>query len=341
MIKPGLKTITFVLLSVFFFTCKNSQQKEQNPRNDTVASIDTAPISLSEVDQQIQQQLYDQLYQVYLYRKRALESLIDQKLLERFAAARNMSVDSLLYSYVDNKRIMEAAAEYDSAKRGVVDIKRTLRYVPPTSAEGLDLIRLKFVELARKRIVDSLKKTVPIKISLQPPISPEFNNQNLDVTWLPQSNLKAEKEIILISDFECSHCREIHNVFAKLMNKYRDKYKFGIVPYGSYATLYLITCDLVKPFNKFWETYDHLMKQPNFLDTAQILKFVAEQKIDTSRFHNEIYSETVRKRLLAGFQKVKDKGITATPSLLINGKLIYNAFSEEELERAINPSKDN
>jgi hypothetical protein len=340
MIKPGLKTITFALFSLFFFACKNSEKEEQTQRNDTVASVDNLTISLTEVDQQIQQQLYDQLYQVYLYRKRALEKLIDQKLLERFAAAKNMSVDSLLRSYVDEKRIMDAVAEYDSTKRGVVDIKRTIRHVPASSDEGLNLIRFKFIELARQHIVDSLKKTVPIKINLQPPTSPEFNNQNLDVTWLPQTNLKAEKEIILISDFECNHCREIHNVFSKLINKYRDKYKFGIVPYGSYATLYLTTCELVKPYNRFWETYDYLMKQPNYLDTAQILKFVSDQKIDTSRFRKEIYSETVKQKLLAGFQKVKDKGITATPSLLINGKLVYNAFSEEELERAINGEKN-
>jgi hypothetical protein len=339
MIKPQFKATIFAFLFICFLACNNSPEKQQSYKANAVATVGSATISLSEVDKQIQQQLYDQLYQVYLFRKRSLESIIDQKLLEDFASARHMSVDSLLQGYVTSERINQAVAQYESENKGVVDIKRTLSYVPVTTAEGRELMRQKVTELARNHLVDSLRKTVPINITLQPPQSPQFDKENIETAWLPQTNLKSDKEIVLISDFECSHCREVHKVFSKLIEKYKDKYKFGIVPYGSYTTLYLTACELVKPYNKFWETYDYLMKQPNLLDTAEIVKFVSAQKIDTSLFKKQLQSESVRQSLLKRFQKVKDKGINATPSLLINGKLIYNAFSEEELEKAINGGK--
>lgn len=127
-------------------------------------------------------------------------------------------------------------------------------------------------------------------------------------------------------------CYWPHSVFSKLIDKYKSKYKFGIIPYGTYTTLYLTTCEAMKTYNKFWNTYDYLMKQSNFLDTAQIVQFVAQQKVDTTAFKEALHSETLRQDLTKQFQKVKAKGINATPSLLINGELIYNAFSSAELE---------
>ena len=74
-----LQLLLFSFLLLLFTQCRNNQQdNQQKPFNSSIiaAEIDTHKILLTDVDLQIKQEIYDELYRIFTIRKITLEQTI-------------------------------------------------------------------------------------------------------------------------------------------------------------------------------------------------------------------------------------------------------------------------
>lgn len=141
--------------------------------------------------------------------------------------------------------------------------------------------------------------------------------------------------LLEISDIECSKCREYKPVYDKIYKKFKSKIRFGFIHYSSYPTLSAIACNVAAKQGKFWEMLDSLMFGNKLADTLQIVRMAKNLGMDLKQFNKDLNDPGVSSRLEYNFKLLKAYGIYATPTILINGKPVFDSSSMVEIENQI------
>jgi protein-disulfide isomerase len=147
--------------------------------------------------------------------------------------------------------------------------------------------------------------------------------------------MESNVTLIEISDFECGHCRENQELMKFLFNKYKNDVKFGYINYSSYASISALTSLAAAKQNKFWEMHDVLFNAGNLMSINEVYKLADSLNLDLRKFKSDIGSPRLLNDLELSFESIRKLGVDATPSIIINGQLVYDSYSKEEIERVI------
>jgi protein-disulfide isomerase len=93
---------------------------------------------------------------------------------------------------------------------------------------------------------------------------------------------------------------------------------------------------------KYWEYHDVLFANQRALQVDQLKKYAADLRLDTAAFNACLDDSKHASRVQTGLEEATQLGLSSTPSIFINGRLLlgaqpYEAFQtiiDEELERA-------
>jgi protein-disulfide isomerase len=93
---------------------------------------------------------------------------------------------------------------------------------------------------------------------------------------------------------------------------------------------------------KYWEFHDKLFANQQQLQAENLKKFAAEMGLDTSKFDACLDTGKHKKGIDVDLNAGERVGVSSTPSVFVNGRLIsgaqpYEAFAsviEDELQRA-------
>ncbi|MBI4649518.1 MAG: thioredoxin domain-containing protein, partial [Bacteroidia bacterium] len=121
----------------------------------------------------------------------------------------------------------------------------------------------------------------------------------------------------------------------KLYNKYKDKVRFDFTHFASYVTLSAIVTECAGRQDKLWEIHDSLMHRKFLPDTAEIFDLAKKIKLNMVRFKKDFTDFDLQSKIEYNFRLLKAYGLYATPTILINGKPIFNSSSEQEIEKKI------
>ncbi|MBI4647681.1 MAG: thioredoxin domain-containing protein, partial [Bacteroidia bacterium] len=230
-------SLSLFILIFLFSSCnhtKNQTASSGFTGDYIIATIETDSIYISEIDKLAKQELYDQLYRIYIIRKVVLNETINNRLLEAEAKRNGKSKDEFISEYyrcmVNDRNI----AKY-SDKRNfqyIPELKRTLKYYDIKSEKGKELIIESYKRYLLERLTDSLKLVHKINIFLKPPLPPEISLNNIPAHY--RGNMDSKITLLEVSDMECDKCREYYPVYEKLYNKYKDKVRFGFTHFASY-----------------------------------------------------------------------------------------------------------
>ncbi|HAF27773.1 MAG TPA: hypothetical protein DCG75_01885 [Bacteroidales bacterium] len=336
--KTKLISILIILIGIYFTSCNRKENNTQQliPKKDIAAFINDSLITIQELDNSVQQELYDELNRIYAIRKVSLDYMITEKIFEIEAKKAGVTVENYINKYYyDNltDNLLTSFIKKNKLESGIIELKRTLRLVNINSPEGEKLLYKEYKNYLRKHLADSLRLAYNIKINLTPPQSPSFSLNKIFAHY--RGNLNSKVIMLEISDLECSSCKESYPIFKQIYDKYKDQVKFGFTHFSSYVSVSAIACECASLQGKFWEMHDSIFELSNLPDTTAIMNIAKKMGLDINQFRIDFKDSTIVSNIENNFRNIHDKGIYATPTIIINNKAIFNSASLEEIENLL------
>lgn len=325
-----------LLIFIILFTCLYSCNKPEITVNKQVAGyIGETPIYIHDIDKLIQQELYDQLHRIYYLRKTATKEYINQFILENEAKKHKISKQQYLNNYIQpylNKELMDSFIIKNNIT-SLPSIQRSLSYLDINSAEGKKKFINEYKNHLELQLMDSLYAIYKPKIQLDAPLPPKVELHQLPIKY--RGNLQSKVKLVLVSDMECSKCREHQPVYQRIFNAYKNKIAFGFLHYASYPTLMACATECASKQSKFWEMYDALSNLPYLPDTNEVFGIAKKLQLNMAQFSSDFYNPEISLQLKYNFKRIKNCGIYATPTIIINDKPIFDSSSEAEIDSVI------
>lgn len=290
-----------------------------NQRKEVVAEVDGREIYLEELSQQTKQEIFDLLNFSYDIKTRALDDLIKQKLLKLEADKREMTLEQYLKWYVASKSKLKKEILTQDIHSVFTDDKWRNGVV--------------------QQLADSLYSKAQVKKYIYPPKQPECVIRDLPIHY--RGNLKSPVSFIVASDFTCERCVEFEKTMQRIFNKYQQKVKFGYVNFSGSPTLASLACEAADGQNKFWEFHNALFNHKGRADSTFIFNFAATSGLNMKQFKRDIVAKDTYDKQIRTIDELVKRGLFATPTIIINDRLVYMTNSYEELTNLLDDELKN
>ena len=291
----------------------------------------------------VQGQLQPLRTQEYEIKRKALETLIEQRLLENAAKEKGITTDKLLQQEVEAKvqdpRDGEIEGYYlaqrDRLNRPLDDaLKAQLR---------LSIKQAKTRQL-REEYMKRLRSDNKVVVLLSPP--------RVQVAYDPRrlrGNPKAPVMIVEFSDYQCPYCHQAEPTLKDVLARYGDKVSlsyrdFPLTTIHDHAMIAAEASRCAEEQGKFWEYHDQLFTGSKLHKDA-LVEYARNLKLDDKQFDSCLTSEKYKADIEKDEEEGRKAGINGTPGFFINGIELSGAkpgdafaqIIDDELARKNNP----
>jgi len=256
--------------------------------------------------------------------------------LDKEAKKQNMTAEQYLELYVDMRtgtNLDSIKAFYKLADNQVNIVRSQLYGSSPKTMEGELTLKNKLRSIFIQQLVDSLYSKASIKKYIFPPKQPKCVITDLCVYY--RGNMDASVSFIVASDFTCERCVAFERTLQRIYDKYKDRVKFGFVSFGDSPTLSALACEAAGRQNKFWDFHDTIFAYEGVADSTYIFNLARSKNLDMMRFKRDLLSSENYEMLDKTINDLVNRGIFATPTIIINDRLVYMTNSYEELSRLL------
>lgn len=300
---------------------------------EPVATIGGQPIYEQDIFPLMEGQLNQLRAQEYEIKRRALDSVITQKLLDAEAKKRNISVEALLQLDVDSKIADPSKEEVESIYNAQKDrIGRPLDEIREQLKQAIKKAR---AQDAREEYFASLRDKAGVEVLLNPP--------RVDVTY-DASRVRGKPDapvtIIEFSDFQCPFCQRAYQTVMEVLAKYDGRVKLAYRDYplreihpDAEGAAEAGRC--VADQGKFWEFHDRIFSTASNVDRETLLKHVKELKLDEERFIFCLDSGKHRQAIEQDLKAGAAAGVSGTPAFFIDGIFLSGAQPVSAFEKVI------
>jgi protein-disulfide isomerase len=299
---------------------------------EVIAELDGEVIYTNEINTIIKQELYDELCRIHEVKRKALEQLINVKLLQKEANKRQMTYQEFIDDYTD-ARIQQLGIDSLFKKYNIKSITefrgKSVYSVAVDSPTGKVIGDLHLKGAIVDDLLDSLKRNKKIVQYLYPPKSPSINLNDLHTYY--RGNLQSKVSVTIISDFDCESCIKAHPLYNSIYEDYKEKVKFGYIHYSTMPTFAEIASDAANKQNRFWEFQDSLYAYKGYIDSTAVFKIAHNMSMDINKLQKDIADDNGKKSIENTINQLVLLGVYATPTIIINGRLIVNSNSKEEI----------
>lgn len=305
-------------------------------REITVEEIDARWRSVNPAEHfQAVQTLYDG-------RRTALDGIIADALVEAAAAARGVTPDELLAeetaARVRPVTDAEAVAFFNANRNQMQG-----RPLEVMQSAIRNFLQDQQAADARQAFVAELRATGPaVAVFLNPP------RQEIALTEADPAigNPDAAVTLVEFSDFECPFCAAAAPTLKQLRENYGDQIRlvwkdFPLTQIHPNAYRAAEAGHCAREQGGFWEFHDVLFANQQALDDASLKVHAAGIGLDTAAFDACLDSSRYGDRVRTGMDMGTMLGVSATPTVFINGRAVsgaqpyevFTAIIDEELAR--------
>jgi protein-disulfide isomerase len=298
-----------------------------------LATVDGQAITEDELAPLVQGQLRPLRDQEYQIKKKALDNLINQKLVDAEAKKKGVTTDKLYEQEADAKVPEPTDAELNAIYAVQKEqINRPFEEVKPQLQQSLKKAK---IQQARQEYSARLREQAKIAVLLSPP--------KVQVTFDPKrvkGNPKARVMIVEFSDFQCPYCGQVEATLKSVLAKhegvvalaFRDMPISQIHPFAQGAAE---AARCAGEQGKFWEYHDLLFADQGALDRSGLVAKAAKLQLDPKQFETCISSEKYKSQVQQDNQEGMRAGVSGTPGFFINGVFISGAQPEATFEKII------
>lgn len=302
-------------------------------KGEPVASVGGQPILEDEVAPLVEGQLRQLQYQEYEARRKALDDLINKKLVAAKAKEKGFTSEELLRQEVDDKLPEPSEAEVQAFYFS----QRNLSNVPFEEVRNQLVAGLKQqkVEQARRDYIQHLRQSSDVIVMLRPP--------RVQVSYDPAravGNPNAPVTIVEFADFECPYCRMATSTVQELLHKYRDEVRFAfrdfplqeIHPRAERAAE---AARCATEQGKFWEYHDVLLTSPAKLSEEDLRKHARALGLDVTQFDACLREGRFKAQVEEDRRAGTQAGVSGTPGFFINGVILSGSQPLSAFESVI------
>ncbi len=294
--------------------------------DEPLAVVDGVVIGSEEVEKSLAGQLTKLEEQIYNLKRQKLDALINDKLLEKEAAKRKLTVTALIDSEVTAKVGLITEQEIENFYQ---DNKTQIK---GEQAEVREKIRtyLQNQRLATKReeFLRVLRGQAKVIVNLKPP---PVQRVDVSVQGSPfKGGEKAAVTIVEFSDFHCPFCRQVISTLVQLESQYGEKIKlvfrdFPIESLHPGATKAHEAARCANEQGKFWPYHDKLFANPPSSSPEVFKGLAKEVGLDAITFDTCLGSGKYQAAIKQDIAEGNRVGVSGTPAFFINGRILSGA----------------
>jgi protein-disulfide isomerase len=298
------------------------------------AELEGAAITLAEVDQKAQGGLATIRQQEYEARRRALEQIIDERLVEREAKARGVDSEELLRREVDQKTPRPTQTEM----REVYQQYATQLGGRPFQDVAADIEKA-MVQQATALRRDAFRKELRAKAKLVLKLDPPRFDVPLPPGAPSQGPKDAPVTIVEYLDYQCPYCRRAEDTITAVLQRYGDKVRFVHRDFpidghpGAFSAARGARC--AGDQGKFWEYHRGLFAVPGDYADKDLLKRAAAMGLDARSFETCLASKRHDADIRDTQQAGTRLGVSSTPTFFVNGQMVVGAQPLERFAEVI------
>jgi protein-disulfide isomerase len=298
-----------------------------------LATVDGQPLTEDDLAPYVAGQLRPIREQEYQIKKKALDTLIGQKVVEAEAKKKGLTTEKLLELEVDAKvpepTDVELAAIYAVQKE---QIAKPYEEVKSQLQQSLKKAK---VQQARQEYSNRLREQAKISILLGPP--------RTQVGFDParvRGNPKAKVVIVEFSDFQCPFCGQVQGTLKSILAKHGESVAlaFRDMPVSQIHPQAMGAAQAARcagEQGKFWEYHDLLFAEQAWLDKPSLVTKAQKLQLEEKQFDACLASEKYKAQIQQDSQEGMKAGVNGTPGFFINGVFISGAQPEAAFEKLI------
>ncbi len=317
-------------MSAFLAATSLAQNAETPKPKQPVATVDGQPIYDEELASSVEGQLQPLRNQEYEIKRKALDNLIEQKMLEAAAKKKGLTTEKLLDQEVNSKIPDPSDAELEGYYFGLkvtqpfAEVKTKLR----------DAYKQAKVRQAREDYLKTLRADSNVVVLLSVP--------RVEVPYDParlHGNPKAPVMIVEFSDYQCPYCHQVEPTVKELLAKYGDKVSlsyrdFPLTAIHSQAMISAEASRCALEQGKFWEYHDQLFAASK-LEKDDLIGYARNLKLDDKQFGSCLTGDKYKADIEKDLQEGKKAGVNGTPGFFINGIALSGAQGQDAFARII------
>lgn len=321
-----------VLCSLSLAAAAPAQNQQSTKLKQPIATVDGQSIYENDLAPTVQGQLQPLRTQEYDIKRKALDTLIEQKLLESAAKSKGLTIEQLLAQNVDAKVSDPSDAEIQGYYLALRErITRPFEEIKPQLREALKQAQ---IQQARQDYIKSLRDHANVAVLMSAP--------RVDVAYDParvRGNAKAPVMIIEFSDYQCPYCHQVEPTIKAVLAKYGDQVSFAYRDFPlsnihQHAEMAAEASRCALEQGKFWEYHDQLFKAAN-LDKDSLMSYAREARLDEKQFESCVTTEKYKADIDEDLQEGRKAGVTGTPAFFINGVPTSGAQQQDAFTRMI------
>ena len=320
-----------LFFSTLFAATTFAQKTDAPNTKQPVATVDGQPIYDEDLAPSVEGQLQPIRNQEYEIKRKALDNLIEQKMLEAAAKKKGLTTEKLLDQEVNSKIPDPSDAELEGYYVGLgkitqpfADVKTKLR----------DSYKQTKVRQAREDYLKSLRADSSVVVLLSAP--------RVEVASDParvRGNSKAPVMIVEFSDYQCPYCHSVEPTVKEMLTKYGDKVSlsyrdFPLTAIHSQAMIAAEASRCALEQGKFWEYHDQLFTASK-LEKDDLIGYARDLKLDEKQFDSCLTSEKYKAEIEKDEQEGRKAGVNGTPGFFINGVFLNGAQPKDAFTRVI------
>lgn len=197
----------------------------------------------------------------------------------------------------------------------------TLEAARPTIVSYLQ--RYKSVEGRREYLASITEKAgQAVSIRLRVPKANIKTHDNDPVKGVQTAAI----EIIEYSDFQCPYCLQMRSTLSQLSEKYGDRvkivWKHFPLPIHQMAKPAAEAAQCANDQGKFWEYHDQLFEHQEALAGNNLRRYASAVGLNIEEFDKCVETGKYKSKIAADLAEGAQLGISATPTVFINGRMI-------------------
>lgn len=268
----------------------------------------------------------EQLQDLYEARRRVLDDVVGERLIEREAEARGIGREELLAAELPARTEAVSDAEIDRIYEVNRDRLggRTLEEMRP---EIRSLLERQQPARARLLYIAELRRAADdVVITLEPP------RQEIELTAADRSKGPADAPVVIVefSDFECPYCQQATATMDALLERYPDEirfiYKDFPLPNHPNAFKAAEAGHCAHEQGQFWPFHDKLFAAQDALDVESLKAYADELGLDADAFGACLDDARHAQSVNADMDAGRRLGASSTPTLFINGRPVLGAL---------------
>src|SRR5712691_2465349 len=310
-----------------------AQTPGQAKQKEPLAVVAGQPIYDDDLLPFVQAQVFQLRVQEYEVKSKALENLVNQKLLEAEAKKKGVPTEKVLEQEVDAKVAEPTEAELKALY--IVQKQQLGKPFDEIKPQLQQLLKKSKIQEAREDYYKRLREQAAVSIFLQKP--------KVQVAYDParlRGDPKAPVVIVEFSDFQCPYCQSVEPTLKKLLAKYEGRVSlvYRDLPLREIhpqAQLAAEASRCAGEQGKFWEYHDSLFENQDKLNREGLLQQARKLKFDEKQFDSCLSSGKYKPQIEQERQLGLEAGVTGTPGFFINENLLTGNLPQESFEKFI------